>query len=89
MEQQINEIKINMAEFKKDISYIKDSLDENSKQHKDIKEMIVNNSEHVNNMMERNDTKYANKWVEKAAVLIAGVVATAVVGAVLSLIILE
>ena len=39
-EQELNNIKINMAELKNDISYIKDALVENKAQHKEIMSKI-------------------------------------------------
>jgi len=40
MEKQINEIKINLMEFRKDIGYIKNSLDKNEQAHKEIMDKI-------------------------------------------------
>ena len=40
MENELNNLKITMSELKKDIGYIKESLDKNDSQHKEILEKI-------------------------------------------------
>ena len=49
MENELNIIKVNMAELKADIRYIKQSLDTNDKQHKEILDKIDAITEHASN----------------------------------------
>ena len=69
-------------EFKKDIGYIKKSLDKNEEAHKEI---ITKMDNWFNNA----DKKFAGKWVERVAIAIGSVVGITIIGAVLSLIILK
>jgi hypothetical protein len=62
---QINTMHINMAEFKKDLEYIKDSAQKANKrndvEHAELKQMIKD-------FIESADEKYANKWIEKVTI---------------------
>ena len=55
----INQINVDMAEIKKDIEFIKNSLIKNEKSHDKIFELF-----------EKLDKKYCSKWVEKVFIWI-------------------
>ena len=59
---------IQIAEIGKDIKYIKEGLEQNNDQHKELKDMI--------NIMSK---KYAGKWVEKVIIYIAATSATIII----------
>ena len=82
MEKQINEIKINIMEFKKDIGYIKKSLDKNEEAHKEIMEKI-------DVWFNAAESRFAGKWVEKIAIAVGSVIGVTLIGAILSLVILK
>jgi len=82
MDDKINQINITMEGFRKDIGYIKHSLDENKTEHKEILDRI-------DAWFKTAEDKFANKWVEKVAIAIGSVVGLAIIGAVLSLIIIK
>ena len=61
MSEDINKLKISMQGIKKDIDYIKTSLDENKT---DCKEMIME----IKEWIKVSDKKFANKWTERVLV---------------------
>jgi flagellar biosynthesis chaperone FliJ len=64
MDNKINNLEITMAELKTDISYIKEALDDNKEQHKEI---IQNQEAYMREMrvfIEKVVAEKADKWVE-------------------------
>ena len=76
----VNSLEQNMAGINKDIGYIKDSLEDNKKEHRELIEMLRS----WRNEAEKN---FANKWVEKLLIWGGGVIGIAILGAIMSLII--
>jgi hypothetical protein len=56
-----NDVEVQMAEMKTDIKYIKESLDENKEQHKEIKEMFEQ-------WIDESKSRFSGKWVERAMI---------------------
>ena len=80
MSKELENLKICMNSVKKDIEFIKISLDENKK---DCKEMIAE----IKKWIIASDKKFANKWTEKVLVWmgagIGGVLIVALMGLIL------
>ena len=76
----VNSLEQNMAGINKDIGYIKDSLEDNKKEHRELIEMLKS-------WREEAEKKFAPKWVADAMKFVMGVIAIAVIGAIMSLII--
>jgi hypothetical protein len=73
-------LRINMAEVKKDIEYIKDAIDRNAKEHGDMKLLI---QEFITSA----ETKYAPMWTATAVKFVIATVFGSVLVALLSLIV--
>jgi len=76
----VNSLEQNMAGINKDIGYIKDSLEDNKKEHREIIEML-------RGWRKEAEKNFANKWVERFLIWGGGVVGIAILGAIMSLII--
>ena len=76
----VNSLEQNMAGINKDIGYIKDSLEDNKKEHREIIEML-------RSWRKEAEKNFANKWVEKLLIWGGGVIGIAILGAIMSLII--
>lgn len=72
---------VEMAEMKTDIKYIKKSIDENSEQHNEIKEIIRDFVDSVDTKFENLDNKFASKYVERIMWLVISAVVTGFFGA--------
>jgi single-stranded DNA-specific DHH superfamily exonuclease len=66
----------------KDIGYIKKALEENKEEHRQILKML-------NQATEKNEERYAFKWVEAAMKGFIGIIVTTVIIALLSTIIIN
>ena len=73
MEKEITNIKLNMAELKTDIKYIKDGLIDNKNEHKEILDTF---KEYVKVA----DKKYSGKWVENTVKIVGLFIITGVIG---------
>jgi len=80
--EEITKIKIDMAETKKDISYIKESLINNTDEHKALMKKI-------DIWIATCDTKFSSKWVETSWIWVLRVIVGTVILAGLSLIIIK
>lgn len=76
-----------MAEIKKDITYIKDSLDRNFKDHDEIIKRVKDTNIELKEVVDDLDNKFASKWVEKAAIIIGTTMLLAILYAILDLVV--
>jgi len=72
-------LKIQMAEFKKDLEFIKDSLEENARQHEEIIKQI-------DTFYEGTDKKYAPRILWTIAVWVGAIIGSTIILGVLGLI---
>jgi predicted nucleic acid-binding Zn-ribbon protein len=61
MKNEINNLKINMAQLANDISYLKKGQDKNDEQHREIINKINENSVKMDNFIESSQTKFADR----------------------------
>lgn len=85
MQEDLVNLKLDTQESKQDIKYIKDELNKTSKinrhEHEEIKRVLKD-------YLDKIDNDCAGKWVENAMYAITLMVITAIVGAILKLIII-
>ena len=79
MQEDINNLKIIMNTMKNDIGYIKEALDENKEQHKDIKEKMEE-------WIAASKRDFAPKWVADAMKFLMGAIALGVIAKFMNLI---
>ena len=77
---ELHELKITMAETRKDVQQIREILADNKSEHQELKLMI---KDFINSA----ETKYAPVWVESAVKYVIAVSATAIIGAIFAVII--
>ena len=67
MDNEITELKVNFVELKTDISYIKDMLVDNNKQHEDIKDALMaymkQTDKRLDNKADRTDCEQVKRWL--------------------------
>ena len=80
MQEDVNNLQKNMVKIQTDIGYIKDSLKDNKEEHKEILDKIER-------WIETSEQRFAPKWAADVIKWTGGVVGTAVLIALLSLII--
>lgn len=85
MKDKLLTLEITMAEFKKDLSYIKESLDENREQHKEIIENQEAYMREMKEFIEKVISEKADKWVENFLYWSGGIIGTALLIGVLTL----
>jgi len=79
MQEDINNLKIIMNTMKNDIGYIKEALDENKEQHKDIMEKMEE-------WIAASKRDFAPKWVADAMKFLMGAIALGVIAKFMNLI---
>jgi len=79
MQEDINNLKIIMNTMKNDIGYIKEALDENKEQHKDIMEKMEE-------WIVASKRDFAPKWVADAMKFLMGAIALGVIAKFMNLI---
>ena len=87
--EKMNKFNIMVNNIKNDISNIKDCLAENKiteEKNEEKHDDIINKLTALNDKL---DTKYAGKWVEKSFIVGISTVGVAIIGAILSLIIIK
>lgn len=88
-----SKLEICMVKLKKDIEHIRKTSDENFKRnencHKDIKITIEKEIGEIRKLFEESNKKFANKWVETSIIWFIRIVISAVVLAMLGLVLVK
>ena len=84
---EFNKININMSKLAKDIEYIKKSIEDNSHEHKEMIDTMKQYIDKIEVKFDNLDGKYSGKWVGKVLIWVGAIVGTAIIGALISLII--
>ena len=76
-----------MAEIKKDVTYIKDSLTRNFEDHDKIFKYMKEINAEQKDAIKCLDKKFASKWVEKAAIVLCTTILLSILYAILELVV--
>lgn len=77
MEKEVTQLQINMAELQKDISYIKEKLDSHIQKETETIERMENA---FTDFLDKANTKFASKWIEKLVYSVIVAMFIAVIG---------